>query len=91
MIMHKPIKMYTNDGFLRDDSDIPRLRLELERLMVQQMRDEGYVPIYEITSFWSTAYEPENKRYNFKLTMYAAYAGRVRALNFNYWQNGRLI
>jgi hypothetical protein len=89
--MHKPIKMYTNSGFLRDDADIPRLRLELERLIVQQMRDEGYVPVYELNSFWSTSYEPAKKRYTFKLTMYAAYAGKVKAVNFNYWLNGKLI
>jgi hypothetical protein len=88
--MHKPIKKYTNSGFIRDDSDIPRLRMELERLMIQEMRCDGYVPVYELNSFWATTYEPHNKRYTFKLTMYAAYAGKSKALQFNYWHNGKL-
>ena len=89
--MHRPIKMYTNAGFLRDDSDIPRLRVELERLVLQQMRDEGFVPIYELNSFWATSYEPDNKRYSFKLTMYAVFAGKVKARQFDYWSNGKLV
>jgi hypothetical protein len=90
-MMHKPIKKYTHEGFIRDDADFPRLRNELERLTVQQMKDEGYIPVYELNSFWSTSYQPDDKRYSFKLTMYASYAGRVKALQFNYWQNGRLV
>lgn len=89
--MHKRIKKYTHEGFIRDDSDFIRLRNELERLMDQQMRDEGYVPIYELGSFWTTFRQPLNKRYTFKLTMYASYAGRCKAQEFKYWQNGRLV
>ncbi len=88
--MHKPIKKYTHSGFIRDDSDFVRLRGELERLIEQQMRYEGYVPVYELGSYWATNYEPEEKRYSFKLTMYAAFAGKVKAGQFSYWQNGRL-
>ena len=89
--MHKPIKKYTHEGFIRDDSDFIRLREELERLMEQQMRDEGYVPVYELGSYWTTERDPWNKRYSFKLTMYSSYAGRIRAQQFKYWQNGKLI
>lgn len=89
--MHKPIRKYTHEGFIRDDSDFIRLRDELERLLEQQMRDEGYVPVYELGSFWSTCREPEYKRYAFKLTMYSCYAGKSKAAQFKYWQSGKLI
>jgi hypothetical protein len=89
--MHRPIKKYTHKGFIRDDADFPRLRCELERLITQQMREEGYVPVYELNSFWSTVYEAESKRYNFQLSMYASYAGKVKALQFSYWKNGKLL
>jgi hypothetical protein len=89
--MHKPIKKYTQEGFIRDDSDFIRLRGELERLIEQQMREEGYVPIYELASYWSTTRIEEKKCYSFKLTMYASYAGKVKASQFNYWLNGRLV
>ena len=89
--MHRPIKKYTHDGFIRDDSDFINLRTELEKMMCQQMRDEGYVPVYELYSNWATTWEPENKRYTFKLTIYGAFAGRRKAMQFNYWQNGKLV
>lgn len=89
--MHKPIKKYTHSGFIRDDSDFIRLRNELERLLEQQMRDEGYLPVYDLGTFWSTSYDIKNKRYEFKLTIYASFAGRARALKYNYWQNGKLV
>lgn len=89
--MHRPIKKYTHEGFIRDDSDFIRLRDELERLLQQQMRDEGYVPVYELGSFWSTSRDAEKKRYTFKLTMYACYAGKSKAAQYKYWQSGKLI
>lgn len=87
--MHKQIKRYTHEGFIRDDSCFIRLRGELERLIEQQMRDEGYVPVYELGSHWSTCWLED--KYSFKLTMYAAYAGKVKALEYDYWLNGRLV
>ena len=89
--MHKKIKKYTHDGFIRDDTDFIRLRNELEKLIIEQMRSEGHLPIYELGSFWSTKWEPENKRYSFKLTMYSSYAGRVKALEYDFWNQGRLM
>lgn len=89
--MHKPIKKYTHEGFIRDDSDFIRLRDELERLLEQQMREEGYLPIYDLGTFWSTRYDIKNKRYEFKLTAYASFAGRVKALKYSCWLNGRLV
>jgi hypothetical protein len=89
--MHRPIKKWTHDGFIRDDADFPRLRREFERLIEQSMRLEGYLPVYELDSEWSTAYEPDEKRYSFKISMYAAYAGKAKAVIYDYWQNGRLI
>jgi hypothetical protein len=88
-MLHKPIKKYTQSGEIRDDSAFPRLRAELERLMIQQMKDEGYLPVYELGTFWST--KLLDKKYSFVLTIYASYAGKVKAMKYNYWQNGRLV
>jgi hypothetical protein len=89
--MHKAIKKYTHEGFIRDDSDFIRLRAELERLLEQEMREDGYIPIYELGSYWTTVREPLKKRYSFKLSMYACFAGKAKAKQFKYWQNGRLV
>jgi hypothetical protein len=87
--MHKPIKKYTHEGEIRDDSDFIRLRGELERLIEQQMRDEGYLPVYELGSHWST--ERLDGKYAFKLTMYACYAGKQKVSQYTHWQNGKLV
>jgi len=87
--MHKPIKKYTHRGEIRDDSDFIRLRGELEKLMIQQMKDDGYLPVQDLGSFWST--ERKEKSYSFVLTMYAAYVGRRKVECFDFWLNGRLV
>lgn len=87
--MHRPIKKYTHSGYISDDSYFIRLREELERMMVDQMREEGYLPVYELGSFWSTT--REDKKYAFRLTMYASYAGKNKSQQYTCWQNGRLV
>lgn len=90
--MHnRKVKNYHHYGELKDDKDIPRLRNELERLMVQEMRDEGYLPIYELGPFWSTKYNQDGKKYEYKLSMYAWYAGTQKSKEFDLWVNGRLM
>lgn len=86
--MHKNIKKYTQNGYIRDDSDIPRLRGELEKLMAEEMKQEGYLPVHDMGSHWSTTYL--DNRYSFKLTMYFSYAGKVKAKEYDFWYNGKL-
>jgi hypothetical protein len=87
--MNKPIKKYTQRGEIRDDSDFWRLRTELERLLVQQMRADGCLPIHDLGSFWST--KLLDKKYSFVLTMYAAYVGRRKSKQYDFWLRGRLV
>lgn len=87
--MHKSIKKYTHCGEIRDDSDFIRLRQELESMMIEEMRELGYLPVYELSSHWST--KRLEKKYSFVLTVYFSYAGRAKARQYDFWQNGRLI
>lgn len=87
--MHKNIKRYTHDGEIRDDSDFIRIRLELERLIIQQIKSEGYLPIHELGTSFSTC--RIDKKYSFRLTIYASYAGKKKAQEYDFWMNGRLI
>lgn len=88
--MHnKRIKKYQQEGEIRDDADFIRLRSELERLMIQQMRADGYLPVHDMRSLWSTKFL--GKKYCFTLTMFAAYAGPKRSLEYDFWNEGRLV
>jgi len=88
--MHgKNLKAYTQHGEIRDDADFIRLRTELERLLVQEMRDEGYLPVLDVKTLWST--KRIDNKYEFDLTIYGAYAGRKKAREYNYWNEGKLV
>lgn len=87
--MHRPFHKYTHSGMIRDDSDFIRLRGEQERLVSQMKRDEGYLPVSDIPSLWST--QRVGKHYEFTLTMYFVYVGKKKAKEKVIWQGGRLV
>ncbi len=88
--MHgKNIKRYERIGEIRDDSDFIRLRGELERGIIEEMRSEGYLPIHDIEPLWSTA--RLDKKYSFALTMYAAFVGKRKVSEYAFWFKGRLV
>lgn len=86
--MHKPVKMFSQEGLIKDDKDFIRIRSEMERLIVDQMRDQGCLPIHELGTHWSTKWLED--KYSFKLTIYAWYAGRKKSQEFDFWYEGRL-
>lgn len=89
--MHgKNLKAYSKEGEIRDDSDFIRVRTELERLIVQEMRDDGYLPVQDVKVMWST--KRVGNKYEFALTMYACYAGKKKAREFDFWDDkGQLV
>ncbi len=87
--MHKPVKMFSQEGLIKDDKDFIRLRQEFERLIIDQMREQGCLPIHELGPFWSTKFLGE--KYSFKLTMYAWYAGRKKSKEYDFWCEGKLV
>jgi len=87
--MHKPIKMFSQDGLIKDDRDFIRIRNEFERLIIDQMRDQGCLPIHELGTHWSTKWLGD--KYSFKLTIYGWYAGRKKSKEFDFWCEGKLV
>lgn len=87
--MHRPFHKYTLSGEIRDDSDFIRLRAEQERLVSQMKRDEGYLPVSDMPSLWST--KRIDKRYEYTLTMYFVYVGKKKAKEKVIWQGGKLV
>jgi hypothetical protein len=88
--MHgKQIKKYSQAGEILDDADFVKVRENLEKLMVQTMRDEGYLPIHDLRSQWSTTWL--GKKYSFVLTMCAMYAGKKKAQEYDFIYDWRLV
>lgn len=85
----KNIKGWTRSGEIRDDADFIRIRSELEKLTIEEMRAEGYLPIHELPSRWSTKFL--EKKYSFVLTMYGVFVGKRKAQEFDFLYDWKLI
>lgn len=87
--MHKPVKTFSQEGLIADDKDFIRIRNEFERILIEQMREIGCLPIHELGTHWSTKWLGD--KYSFKLTIYGWYAGRKKSREFDFWCEGRLV
>jgi hypothetical protein len=87
--MHKPVKMFSQDGLIKDDKDFIRTRDQLEKLIIDNMREQGCLPIHELGTQWSTKWLGD--KYSFKLTIYGWFAGKKRSKEYDFWYEGKLV
>jgi hypothetical protein len=80
--MAKQLKSFGMSGQISDDSAIPRLRKEYERLIDQNMRLQGYVPILDLEPLFHLEYVHEEDTYNFELVIYSMYIGKRRSQQY---------
>jgi hypothetical protein len=76
---HKPIKSFILDGIIKDDSAIGRLRIELVKLKISEMRELGYVPRLDIDPQFTIKYNEQKEYFEFKLTIYGTYIGKTKS------------
>jgi hypothetical protein len=76
---HKPIKRFSIDGIIHDDSAIIRLKSEYIRLLLSEMALSGYVPRLDIDPDWTLGYNEEKNIFNFQITLYGVYLGKKQA------------
>ena len=74
---HKPIKSFSLDGNIYDDSAIARLKIEYIKLLLIEMKTLGYVPRLDIDPDFTISYN--GKTFEFKLSVYGVYVGKKRA------------
>jgi len=67
------------NGIIKDDSKFQSSRENYERLLVQQMRDKGYVPILDVMPQFNVKYNEEKDHYTFNLVIYGMYLGKAKA------------
>lgn len=75
--MHRGLKRFGFSGTIRDDSDIPRLREQYEAMVIDDMRESGYIPVLDLGPFWSTSYD--GGKYEFIISLYGLYVGKRKA------------
>ena len=77
--MNKKLKSFGMQGQIHDDSAIPRLRKEYERLIEDDMREQGYVPILDLETQFSLLYDEQNDIYEFDIVVYGIYVGKKKS------------
>jgi hypothetical protein len=76
---HKPLKRFSLDGSICDDSAIWRLKEEYVGLVISQMRLSGYVPRLDITPDFTLEYNEQKNYFNFELSLYGIYVGKRKS------------
>lgn len=77
--MNKKLKSFGMQGQIHDDAAIPRLRIEYQRLIESDMREQGYVPILDLDIQFSLLYDEQNDLYEFDIVVYGVYVGKKKA------------
>jgi len=89
--MHKTIKRFGMSGKIGDDADFARLRSYYEHMVLEEMRELGYVPVLDLGPYFSTAFDKPKAIYQFDLSVYGVYLGRRRSWEVEGISNGREI
>lgn len=76
---HKAIKTFNLEGIIKDDAAIGRLRLELTKLKITEMRELGYVVRLDIDPNFTIQYNETKEYFEFKLTVYGTYIGKTKS------------
>jgi hypothetical protein len=81
-MLSRKIKNFYVNGFIRSDSDIIRLRAMHEKLLIDEMRTNGYVPVLDSDPQFSIKYNQEKDNYSFYLEIHGVYLGKRKAWEF---------
>lgn len=79
--MRKNIHNFTMSGIIGSDSHLIPAKEHYERLLTQQMRDSGYVPVLDMLPQVTTTYIEHKDQYSFSITMFGVFVGKKKALS----------
>lgn len=71
---HKNIQRFSLEGEIYDDASIPRLKEQYVLMLENGMRNNGYVPRYDIDPDFTISYN--GKTFEFELSIYGVYIGK---------------
>jgi hypothetical protein len=78
-MLKRTIRAFLIGGVIKDDSSIGKSRLMYERILLQDMRDRGYVPVLDLEPQFSIKYNEAKNTYSFNLEMFGVYVGKKKA------------
>lgn len=89
--MNRKIKQFGFDGVIADDSALPRMRLQYQKMIEDSMRDSGYVPVRDLDPVFKISYNEENNSYLFSISVHGIYVGKKKAKEYDGYVGQRLI
>ena len=78
-MLKKNIRSFIVSGVIKDDSAFVRIREMHERLLLEDMRSKGYVPVLDLEPQFSIKYNEKKENYSFYLEMFGVYVGKRKA------------
>ena len=79
-MLKKNIKSFIVSGIIKDDASFQRIREMQEKLLLDNMRARGYVPVLDLESQFSIKYNETKENYSFYLEMFGVYVGKKKSL-----------
>ena len=73
---HKPIKRFHLNGVIGDEAHTARLKTEYIRMIVAQMRSEGFVPRLDLNPDFTIDYNETKETFEFTLSIYGINVGK---------------
>lgn len=77
--MHRKPKPFHMQGTIADDRLFARVRTEYEKLIIDDMRNRGYVPVLGMGPYFATTFNDKKKNYDFVVTAYGVFVGERKA------------
>jgi hypothetical protein len=75
---HSMIRRFRIEGVLAGDANTVKAREMYEGVLDDQMREQGYVPIFDVRPTWFTEYSVESESYAFVLVMHGVHVGEEK-------------
>lgn len=77
--MHRKIRRFGMDGIIADDSMFTTKKQQYIQLIIDDMRNRGYVPVLNMGPYFATSYNMEKNHYDFVVTAYGVFVGERKA------------
>lgn len=87
----RKIHNFTITGTIGDDAHFIRARENYERIMIQQMREKGYVPVLDMNPQFMVNYVEHKNQYGFMLTMFGVYVGKSKSQKYEGFSDQKFI
>jgi hypothetical protein len=83
------IRRFKVAGVIADDSKFIQSQETYRKVLINEMRDEGFVPLFDINPVWKTALV--GGKYEFEYTMHGVHVGREKSWQSHGMMDGKLI